>query len=55
VGRSALQAGGMRAITADQRGHGNSDWAAADDYEIGHFAADVAALGQGLPASPPRP
>ena len=48
----ALQATGMCAITADQRGHGNSDWAAAEEYEIGHFAADVAALCRGLPGSP---
>ena len=48
----ALQASGMCAITADQRGHGNSDWAAADEYEIGHFAADVAALCRRLPGSP---
>lgn len=48
----ALQASGMCAITADQRGHGNSEWAAADEYGIGHFAADVAALCRGLAAPP---
>ena len=48
----ALQASSMCAITADQRGHGNSEWAAAEEYEIGHFAADVAALCRGLPARP---
>ena len=48
----ALQASSMCAITADQRGHGNSEWAAAEEYEIGHFAADVAALCRGLPAPP---
>ena len=48
----ALQASGMCAITADQRGHGNSEWAAADENEIGHFAADVTALYRG-PAAPP--
>jgi pimeloyl-ACP methyl ester carboxylesterase len=48
----ALQASGVCAITADQRGHGNSEWAAADEYGIGHFAADVAALCGGLAAPP---
>jgi pimeloyl-ACP methyl ester carboxylesterase len=48
----ALQASGSCAITADQRGHGSSEWAAADEYEIGHFAADVVALCRELPAPP---
>jgi pimeloyl-ACP methyl ester carboxylesterase len=48
----ALQASGKCAITADQRGHGNSDWAAAGQYEIGYFAADVAALSRGFDAPP---
>jgi pimeloyl-ACP methyl ester carboxylesterase len=48
----ALQAADMSAIAVDLRGHGDSDWAEADRYEIGHFAADVAKICEALPGPP---
>jgi pimeloyl-ACP methyl ester carboxylesterase len=48
----ALQATGMCAIAVDLRGHGDSDWAPADRYEIGNFASDVARICKALPAPP---
>jgi len=48
----ALEAADMRGITVDLRGHGDSDWAPADRYEISHFAADVAKVCQALPGPP---
>jgi pimeloyl-ACP methyl ester carboxylesterase len=48
----ALQATGMCAIAVDLRGHGDSDWAPADRYEIGNFASDVARICTELPAPP---
>jgi pimeloyl-ACP methyl ester carboxylesterase len=35
---------GFLAITVDQRGHGESDWAADGDYGIGAYARDVRAV-----------
>ncbi|KFB10056.1 alpha/beta fold hydrolase [Nitratireductor basaltis] len=35
---------GMRAITIDQRGHGESDWVESENYSFGHYAEDVAAI-----------
>ena len=35
---------GFLAITADQRGHGESDWAGDGDYGIGAYARDVRAV-----------
>lgn len=35
---------GMRAITVDQRGHGESDWVPSSNYAFAHFAEDVAAV-----------
>lgn len=39
-----LRAAGMRAITVDQRGHGDSEWVPSRDYSFGHFAEDCAAI-----------
>lgn len=35
---------GMRAITVDLRGHGQSDWVASGNYGFGDFGADAAAI-----------
>src|SRR6201993_2569826 len=35
---------GFLALTGDQRGHGESDWAADGDYGIGAYARDVRAV-----------
>jgi pimeloyl-ACP methyl ester carboxylesterase len=35
---------GMRAITLDLRGHGESEWAAGGDYSFAAFGADAAAV-----------
>lgn len=35
---------GYFAVTVDLRGHGDSDWSETNQYELTHFAADVAAL-----------
>lgn len=35
---------GMRAVSVDLRGHGQSDWSAAQHYSFADYAADVAAL-----------
>ena len=35
---------GMRAITVDQRGHGESDWVTSANYAFADFADDVAAV-----------
>lgn len=37
---------GYFVISADLRGHGDSDWAAPGGYSLNHFAADVQALCQ---------
>lgn len=37
-----LRAAGMRAITVDQRGHGESDWEPDGNYSFGHYAQDAA-------------
>ncbi len=39
-----VRAAGMRAITVDQRGHGDSDWDAGGDYSFAHFAEDAAEI-----------
>lgn len=39
-----VAAEGMRAITVDQRGHGESEWVASGNYTFAHFAEDVAAV-----------
>jgi pimeloyl-ACP methyl ester carboxylesterase len=40
----ALADAGFLAVTVDQRGHGESDWAADGDYGISAYARDVRAL-----------
>lgn len=37
---------GMRAITVDQRGHGESAWVKSGNYSFSHFAEDVATIVQ---------
>lgn len=37
---------GMRAITVDQRGHGESAWVASGSYTFSHFAEDATAVVQ---------
>lgn len=39
-----VRAAGMRAITVDQRGHGDSDWDENGDYSFGEYAADAAEI-----------
>ncbi|MDI2125341.1 alpha/beta fold hydrolase [Yinghuangia seranimata] len=41
---AALAAHGWTALALDQRGHGDSDWAADGDYTIDAFIADVRAV-----------
>jgi YD repeat-containing protein len=39
-----VAAEGMRAITVDQRGHGESEWVGSGNYTFAHFAEDVVAV-----------
>ncbi|BCH32447.1 peroxidase [Mesorhizobium sp. L-8-10] len=39
-----VAAAGMRAVTVDQRGHGESDWVGSGNYTFQHFAEDAAAV-----------
>lgn len=39
-----VAAAGMRAITVDQRGHGESDWVGNRDYTFRRYAEDAAAI-----------
>ncbi len=39
-----VAAEGMRAITVDLRGHGESEWVSSGNYTFGHFTEDVAAI-----------
>lgn len=39
-----VAAAGMRAITVDQRGHGESDWVTSGNYTFAHFAEDAASV-----------
>ncbi len=48
----ALARRGCYAVTADLRGHGDSDWVADGDYTLEAFAADVAALASVTPSPP---
>jgi len=41
---SALAAQGFYALSVDLRGHGDSEWAEDDAYEVGHIAADIVEL-----------
>jgi non-heme chloroperoxidase len=47
-----LAASGMRAISVDLRGHGDSDWAPDGDYGIDAFAGDLRALISRIGAPP---
>lgn len=48
----ALAHDGFHAITADLRGHGDSDWASDGDYTLDALAADVRAIAGTLPNPP---
>jgi pimeloyl-ACP methyl ester carboxylesterase len=48
----ALAAEGWQAISLDQRGHGDSDWADDGEYGFEAFAADLEAVVRDLPAPP---
>lgn len=39
-----VAAEGMRAITVDQRGHGESEWVPSGNYTFAHYAEDAAAV-----------
>jgi len=43
---------GFRMISADLRGHGESDWSPAADYSMAAHAADISAIADALPAPP---
>lgn len=45
---AALAARGWTALALDQRGHGDSDWAADGDYTIDAFVADTRAITRAL-------
>lgn len=47
-----LAAGGWRAWSVDQRGHGESDWVDDGDYSIDAYVRDVRALSALLPRPP---
>lgn len=47
-----LAAHGWSGWAIDGRGHGESGWAEGGDYELEHFAEDLAALARSLPAPP---
>jgi non-heme chloroperoxidase len=47
-----IAAAGWRVLSADLRGHGESDWDTDGDYTIDAFAADVAAVAAALPSPP---
>ncbi|HVX23197.1 MAG TPA: alpha/beta hydrolase [Acidimicrobiales bacterium] len=48
----ALAAGGWRAVTIDQRGHGDSDWVPDGDYSNDAFARDVDAVARQVDRPP---
>ena len=43
---------GWHTVAVDLRGHGDSDWAADGDYDLGAFAGDVRAVAASLPRRP---
>lgn len=47
-----LAASGYRAVTMDQRGHGDSDWAPDGNYALEAFALDLVAVAAALPEPP---
>jgi non-heme chloroperoxidase len=48
----ALAAAGFCALSIDQRGHGDSQWAEDGNYRVDAFAADLAAVAGDLPRPP---
>jgi pimeloyl-ACP methyl ester carboxylesterase len=52
---AALAARGWTALAVDQRGHGDSDWAADGDYTIDAFVADTRAIVRAVVAEQGRP
>lgn len=49
---AALAAEGWRAISIDQRGHGDSDWSAAGRYDVGAFGQDLREIARGFTTPP---
>ena len=49
---ATLAEAGWYAIALDQRGHGESDWAADGNYETKRFADDVIEVASALPTAP---
>jgi pimeloyl-ACP methyl ester carboxylesterase len=47
-----LATAGFHAIAVDLRGHGNSDWADPNGYDVGHMAADLLAITDTLGQKP---
>jgi pimeloyl-ACP methyl ester carboxylesterase len=48
----ALARAGCWAVTLDQRGHGDSEWAPDGDYDLEAFAADLAGVARALGVRP---
>ena len=49
---ATLAAAGWHAISIDQRGHGESDWAPDGNYDRERYADDVIEIANGLPSPP---
>lgn len=47
-----LAAAGFLALAIDLRGHGQSQWATAEGYDVGHMAADLLAIADTLDRKP---
>lgn len=45
-----MRAAGLRAITVDQRGHGDSDWDREGNYSFSHYAEDAAQIARTIAA-----